>query len=792
MSVLAHADNQIIDIKRQSFLSETKILNPDQGIVEAITSVTNIKDDVDDIILPGAYKGTLEKRKPKIVWSHSWELPVAKVLEIEEYMPGDARLPEKIQALGGGGLFVKMQFNMDTQTGKDAFSNVKFFGDENEWSIGYFVPSGDATFDKKTGVRKIKALELFECSPVLFGANAETVTMDVKKAISSHKTGTSDGEWDSSSMKTNLLEDITSYRKASAWVNPDYNPETKSAYAFIHHFVSDDGTVGDASTVACSTAIEVLNEGVHGVTISDADKEDVYQHLAKHLKDAGLEVPELKDLSGSINKHDFMGFDSNPSICVDCGGEKVTDFHNIEEKPYEVRKNGNQYCVYNSDTGKKVPGGCHDTRSEANDHMRALYANVEDAGKCGGSFVVSVSGATANAICEKDKGHNGDCGFNYQESNMAVKETEPIVKEPTTEPVVKTEGEAVEPIVETVEESEVKEPEVVETEVTETPEETEEKETQSSKYFDILLESIKSFEDQTAELSGENDQNATQHTLIVDAMKSQMAAFKSLVSMITESTAAEIEESGPQPVKTMFSDTVKVVEFDDGHIETTVLTDEEKASLIVDGVMTAANISVGTISATNISVGTLTDKESTDSSEKMYVNMTGSFEDISSRINTALTDESNLPAATVENSIQGAWVEATYPDNVLVCVYEYVEDSDGYIDLVGSRYFSYPYTISGDSVSLGDPTEVEVSAVLTPKDAEPDYLENKVVNSIEAKVGRTLSADNAEKIRKAVHGLIDVLVGAGIEMEEGTKSQSINIYDALKMENELLKLIADR
>lgn len=49
--------------------------------------------------------------------------------------------------------------------------------------------------------------------------------------------------------------------------------------------------------------------------------------------------------------------------------------------PYELRRHGNQWCVHKQDTGEKVLGGCHGSRAEAVDHMRALYANVPDAEK---------------------------------------------------------------------------------------------------------------------------------------------------------------------------------------------------------------------------------------------------------------------------------------------------------------------------------------------------------------------------------------------------------------------------
>ena len=51
--------------------------------------------------------------------------------------------------------------------------------------------------------------------------------------------------------------------------------------------------------------------------------------------------------------------------------------------PYIIRRSGKKHCVYNKDTGKLIPGGCHDEAGDALAHMRALYANVEDAKKKG-------------------------------------------------------------------------------------------------------------------------------------------------------------------------------------------------------------------------------------------------------------------------------------------------------------------------------------------------------------------------------------------------------------------------
>lgn len=161
-------------------VSSVRGLNDADGIVEAIVSVTNIVDSVNDVIEPGAYKNTLRKRNPKGVWSHDTNIPVAKTIKVEELLPDDSRLPEDLRAQNAGALLVKMQFNLNTSRGRDAFYDVQFFAEEQEWSIGYSVPEGKSTTDEKTGVRFIKALELYEYSPVIFGAAPNTRTLSVK------------------------------------------------------------------------------------------------------------------------------------------------------------------------------------------------------------------------------------------------------------------------------------------------------------------------------------------------------------------------------------------------------------------------------------------------------------------------------------------------------------------------------------------------------------------------------------------------------------------------------------
>jgi len=149
-----------------------------QGVVEAFVSGIGNKDSVGDVVVSGAFNGSLKRRKPRVVWGHDWNQPIGKVLEIYEVPKSDPRLPEKMKQAGIGGLFAKVQFNLNTERGREAFANVAFYGMDQEWSIGYKTITAD--FDAGRQANMLKEVELYEMSPVLHGANNLTGTISVK------------------------------------------------------------------------------------------------------------------------------------------------------------------------------------------------------------------------------------------------------------------------------------------------------------------------------------------------------------------------------------------------------------------------------------------------------------------------------------------------------------------------------------------------------------------------------------------------------------------------------------
>ena len=161
-------------------------VNVDQalGIVECFVAGIGNKDSVGDVVISGAFAKSLTHRKPRVVWGHSWNDPIGKVLEMYEVPIGDSRLPAKMRNAGIGGLYAKVQFNLQSEKGKEAFATVAFFGEDQEWSIGY--KTIDSIFDPNLQANILKEVELYEVSPVLHGANQLTGTISIKTDEKSH------------------------------------------------------------------------------------------------------------------------------------------------------------------------------------------------------------------------------------------------------------------------------------------------------------------------------------------------------------------------------------------------------------------------------------------------------------------------------------------------------------------------------------------------------------------------------------------------------------------------------
>ena len=131
----------------------------------------------------------------------------------------------------------------------------------------------------------------------------------MKAALPAHGTATTDAAWDgpANAARAESGRDAAYYKRIYAWQDPEGDPTVKATYRFIHHMVAGDGTPGAANIRSCQTGIGVLNGGRGGTTIPDADRRGVYNHLARHLRDADVEPPELKAIEADGTPADDHG-----------------------------------------------------------------------------------------------------------------------------------------------------------------------------------------------------------------------------------------------------------------------------------------------------------------------------------------------------------------------------------------------------------------------------------------------------------------------------------------------------
>lgn len=166
-------------IERKSYpVADLKIAE-EAGVIEAIVSVFNNVDAGKEIVRPGFFQKSIEKKLPKGVWAHDWKQPIAKTIEARELLPGDPSLPPQLLELGGA--YIKGQFNLETQRGREAYSDIKF-GIVDEFSIGYGVLKDSK--DEATGARELIEGDWKEWSPVLVGMNDQTRLISIKEESS--------------------------------------------------------------------------------------------------------------------------------------------------------------------------------------------------------------------------------------------------------------------------------------------------------------------------------------------------------------------------------------------------------------------------------------------------------------------------------------------------------------------------------------------------------------------------------------------------------------------------------
>jgi len=131
--------------------------------------------------------------------------------------------------------------------------------------------------------------------------------MEERAAIASHSTETTDAAWDGPANEARLRSDEGPdyYSRAYAWRDSEEDGTSKAHYAFIHHMVDGDGNIGAANLRACSSTIAILNGGRMPAGARPrwaGDREGVWRHVARHIRDGGAEPPPLRSISGDFER----------------------------------------------------------------------------------------------------------------------------------------------------------------------------------------------------------------------------------------------------------------------------------------------------------------------------------------------------------------------------------------------------------------------------------------------------------------------------------------------------------
>lgn len=244
-------------LQRKTIQAALKAVD-DEGTFEAVIATLGVIDHDGDVVEAGALTGQTVSLMPA---HDSMSVPLGKATIIER---GD-----DVIAVG--------KFNRGVSAGKDWHEAIKFDLAHppavQEWSWGYRVKAENQRLGQLNGedARFLSLIDAEEISPVLRGASIGTRTLEAK----AHKTETSNAPWD--------LGGVLRTRLKSAPTLP-----TGDGIGVTHHFAG-----GEASTRACFSGIVGLN-----LRPIRSGYKEAYNHLAAHLKDAGIDPPELRGSPG--------------------------------------------------------------------------------------------------------------------------------------------------------------------------------------------------------------------------------------------------------------------------------------------------------------------------------------------------------------------------------------------------------------------------------------------------------------------------------------------------------------
>lgn len=140
---------------------KVKAVNED-GLFSGYGSVFGVVDSYQEVVAAGAFKESLDSRMPSLLWQHRSGEPIGVYTTVKE---------DNI------GLHVEGKLALKTSRGAEAYELLKM-GAISGLSIG-FVTREDS-YDRVTGVRTLKKVDLWEVSLVTFPANDAARVASIK------------------------------------------------------------------------------------------------------------------------------------------------------------------------------------------------------------------------------------------------------------------------------------------------------------------------------------------------------------------------------------------------------------------------------------------------------------------------------------------------------------------------------------------------------------------------------------------------------------------------------------
>lgn len=278
----------------KQFIAQIKDANKDDRTITAYVSTIE-EDRAGEYIPSGEWKLENYRKNPVILWAHNYSLPpVAKALWSKT---DDKGLIQKIQ-------FAKTAFAQDIFDLYDG-------GFLNAFSVGF---RADRDSSDSRIFRNCELLEV-SCVPVPCNANAlaerahsgliktpEALAFvskmledlnkqsNIEKGVIPYKDlGKEDEGATWNGPKEIASADVAGLKTICTWFDNE-NAENKSAYKLPHHRESSHKAVWKGVAAAMAALLGARG----GVTIPDADRKGVYDHLSKHYQDFGKTAPDFK------------------------------------------------------------------------------------------------------------------------------------------------------------------------------------------------------------------------------------------------------------------------------------------------------------------------------------------------------------------------------------------------------------------------------------------------------------------------------------------------------------------